>query len=81
MPWLYIILSCVAGIITGFAVFSRGSIFAQAVGVGIQGVLSLGCFGLIGWAFWEFGFWVGLLELFVVFCGTSIGQRIVSPRR
>ena len=80
MPWIYLILTFLFAIFTGFALFSRGAIFQTASGQLIQSGLSLICFGFIGWAFWNYGWKVGLLEIAILFTalvlGSSFARRV-----
>ena len=76
MSWLYFILTLPVAIITGFAIFSQGALYRRAAGQILQGVLSIICFGFVGWAFWHYGWKAGIAELFLIFIGANIGQSI-----
>jgi hypothetical protein len=77
MPWPYLILTFIFAVPTGFALFSQGAFFHSAAGQVIQGILSMICFGFIGWAFWQYGWKIGLLEVFVIFVGSNVGLSIL----
>ena len=76
MVWIFLGVSLVAGIVTGFAIFSRGSLFHSMSGQIIQGVLSLACFALVGAAFWKFGWMIGVIEIFLILLANQIGWSI-----
>ena len=78
MPWLYFALTFVASVIAGLALFSRGAVLRTTGGQVIQGILSLICFGTIAWAFWHYGWKVGLAQVFVVFIGANVGQSVLK---
>ncbi len=62
----------VLGVITGF-LSSRAAFSWRPVGQITHGLLSIGCFVLVGVAFWRFGWKIGVLDLFLVFVAGSIG--------
>lgn len=76
MPWTFLILTFIFAVPTGFALFSEGAFFRSSLGQIIQGILSIICFGLIGWAFWQYGWKIGLLEIVVIFTGSNVGLSI-----
>ena len=78
MPWIYFTLTFLFAILAGFAAFSRGGVFRRASGQILQGVLSLVCFAFIGWAFWRYGWKIGLVEVPVIFIGAAVGQSIIT---
>jgi len=78
VPWLYFTLTFVVAVVTGFAVCSRGAVFRRPIGQIIQSILSLLCFGFIGWAFWRLGWKIGLAEVAVIFIGASFGRSMLS---
>ena len=78
MPWTYFALTFIAAIVAGFTLLGRGAVFRTAAGQVIQGLVSLVCFGFIAWAFWHYGWRVGLAELFVIFIGANVGQSILN---
>jgi len=45
----------------------------RPVGQIIHGLLSIGCFVLVGAVFWRFGWKIGLLDLFLVFVAGNVG--------
>jgi hypothetical protein len=49
--------------ITGLVFFSQGESLCGVAGQVIHGLLSLVCFGLLGVAFWRFGWKVGVIDL------------------
>lgn len=78
VPWFYFAWTFVLAVITGFALFSRGAVFRRPTGQIIQSILSLLCFGFIGWAFWRLGWKTGLAEVAVIFIGASFGRSLLS---
>ena len=78
VPWFYFAWTFVVAVITGFALFSRGAVFRRPTGQVIQSILSLLCFGFIGWAFWRLGWKTGLAEVAVIFIGASFGRSLLS---
>lgn len=81
MPWSLFLITFPIAIINGFGAFSQGSFWRGAIGQVITGVLSLLCFGLVGYAFWRFGWKAGLVEILVVFGGANIGLSIYNRLR
>ena len=81
MAWLFICATFVISVIAGFVNFSQGSLFNRPSGKILQGILSIGCFGFVGWAFWEYGWKIGILELVVVFVGANVGLSILNKLR
>jgi len=66
----------ILGAITGFANSSDGEFFWGLGGQIAQGVLSIACFGLVGAAFWRFGWKIGLLDLLFVFTASHVGLTL-----
>jgi hypothetical protein len=77
MPWKYIIATFIFSIPTGFLLFSKGSISSSPMGQRIQEIMSIICFGFIIFAFWCYGWKIGLLEMLVIFIGANIGLSIL----
>lgn len=77
MPWTYFILTFLFAVVSGFALFSRGSFFRSITGQVVQGILSITCFAFIGWAFWDYGWKVGVIEIFVIFTGSNVGLSLL----
>jgi hypothetical protein len=71
----------ILGAITGFAVFSQGAFFWGLAGQIVQGLLSIGCFTLVGVAFWRFGWKVGVLDLLLVFIASNVGLSFYRDLR
>lgn len=71
---MLVLIGCtlVLGVITGFLSF-RADFSWRPVGQIIHGLLSIGCFVLVGAAFWRFGWKIGVLDLFLVFVAGNIG--------
>jgi hypothetical protein len=80
MHWLYFILTLLFSIITGFILFSRGSLFNCMAGKIVQGIFSIGCFGFIGFAFWKYGWKIGALETVMIFIGGNIGKMFFDAK-
>ena len=79
MPWTFLIASFALGAVTGFATFSQGRFFGYTVaGKAIQGLLGIACFGAVIMGFWQYGWKIGLLEIFVVFAGSAVSSRQLS---
>jgi len=80
MPWIYYILTFCFAIPTGFFLFSRGAIFSRASGQILQGVFSLICFSFIISAFWNYGWKIGIIEIFIIFGGANVGLSICAKK-
>jgi len=74
------ILSAITGIIFGHA----EGFFSRLAGQILHGVLVLVCFGLVGVAFWDFGWKLGVIDLFLTFIagnvGLSVREHLTSSR-
>ena len=70
----------ILGAITGFVELSRGAFFRRLGGQIMQGVLSIACFGLVGVAFWRFGWKIGLLDLLLVVIASNVGLALHRVR-
>jgi hypothetical protein len=70
---MLVLIGCtfVLGVITGF-LSSSANFSWRPVGQIIHGLLSIGCFVLVGAAFWRFGWKIGVLDLFLVFVAGSV---------
>jgi hypothetical protein len=66
----------ILGAITGFAGFSKGVFFRTLGGQFVHGVLSIICLGLVGVAFWRFGWRIGLLDFFLVIISANLGLAV-----
>lgn len=77
-PWLYFLVTFLFSVVTGVAIFSKGSVFQTLQGQVLQGVLSIISLGFIGWAFWTYGGIVGCVELFIVFFGAGLGKDLLT---
>ena len=73
---MLVLIGCtfVLGVFTGFLSFSADFSW-RPVGQIIHGLLSIGCFVLVGAAFWRFGWEIGVLDLFLVFVAGNVGLR------
>jgi len=76
VPWTLFAISFLAGIPTGFAIFSGGSFYRTLPGQLVQGVLSIGCLAMIIAVFWIHGWKVGVLDTLLVFSGSNIGLSL-----
>jgi hypothetical protein len=76
---MLVLIGCtfVLGVITGFKAFSADFSWGL-VGQIIQGLLSIGCFALVGAAFWRFGWKIGMLDLLLVFVAGNVGLSIYT---
>ena len=76
---MLVLIGCtfVLGMITGFLSFSADFSW-RPVGQIIHGILSIGCFVLVGAAFGRFGWKIGVLDLFLVFVAGNVGLRCLS---
>ena len=70
----------ILGAITGFVELSKGAFFRRLGGQIVQGVLSIACFVLVGFAFWRFGWKIGLLDLLLVIIATNVGLALHRVR-
>jgi hypothetical protein len=71
---MLVLIGCtfVLGVITGFLSFSADFSWRPVRQI-IHGLLSIGCFVLVGAAFWRFGWKIGVLDLFLVFVAGTVG--------
>jgi len=79
IPWGLLILSLIFAFWTAFELSTK-----SAASQMMQGARSIICFALIGWAFWSYGWKIGLLELLIIFCGSlggGIGPLLASKGR
>jgi uncharacterized membrane protein YdjX (TVP38/TMEM64 family) len=74
------ILSAITGVIFGHA----EGFFSRLAGQILHGVLVLICFGLVGVAFWDFGWKLGVIDLILTFItgnlGLSVREYLTSTR-
>jgi len=70
---LLISSTLIIGAITGFVFFSEGEFFRGVAGQVVHGLLSIGCFALVGVAFWRFGWKVGVIDLALLFITLNSG--------
>jgi hypothetical protein len=66
----------ILGAITGFLSVSEGAFFRAFGGQIVQGVLSIACFILVGFAFWRFGWKIGVLDLFLLIIASNGGLAL-----
>jgi hypothetical protein len=73
---MLVLIGCtfVLGLVTGF-LSDRAEFLWRPVGQIIHGLLCIGCFVLVGAAFWRFGWKIGVLDLFLVFVAGNVGLR------
>jgi hypothetical protein len=71
MMVLFISSTLIIGAITGFVFFSEGKFFCGIAGQTLHGLLSFVCFGLVGVAFWCFGWKVGVIDLGLLFTASN----------
>jgi hypothetical protein len=71
---MLVLIGCtfVLGVSTGFLSL-RTDFSWGPVGQIIHGLLCIGCFVLVGAAFWRFGWKIGVLDLFLVFVAGNVG--------
>lgn len=81
IPYIYLIISFIIGNVNGLLIFSRGSLFMTLPGLAAQSILSTVCIILIAYAFWQYGWVIGLLELFIVLIGGNIGRGTLNILR
>ena len=73
---LLIVSTLIMSAITGVMVSNEGGFFWGLAGQILHGSLSIVCFGLVGVAFWRFGWKIGLLDLFLVIIAANAGPSL-----
>jgi hypothetical protein len=77
---LLIVSTLIMGAITG--VFSNeGGFFWGLAGQILHGSLSIVCFGLVGVAFWRFGWKIGMIDLILIFIAGNVGLSFCEHLR
>jgi hypothetical protein len=74
---MLVLIGCtlVLGVIAGFLSFSADFSW-RPVGQIIHGLLSIGCFVLVGAAFWRFGWKIGVLDFFLAIIAANLGLTL-----
>jgi uncharacterized membrane protein YoaK (UPF0700 family) len=80
-PWLYLLVTAIAAIFCGFIVNSRGRWFQTLPGIALQSSIALLCFFLIGFAFYQYNWKIGLLTILVVFVAGKAGRALLEKAR
>jgi hypothetical protein len=75
---LLIISTFIISAIVGVMVSSETTLFWGFAGQILHGLFSVACFALVGLAFWQFGWKVGVIDLVLLFIAGNLG---VSFRR
>ena len=70
---LLIVSTLIVSAITGVIVSNEGDFFWGLAGQILHGSLSMVCFGLVGIAFWRFGWKIGTIDLFLIFIAGNLG--------
>lgn len=81
MPWGPFLITFPIAVVNGFGAFSQGSFWRGTFGQIITGTMSIICFGLIIYSFWQLGWKSGIVEILVVFGGANIGLSIYNRLR
>ena len=78
LPWSYFAATLMLALAWGFVTLCRGEVFLRPSGQMVQIVLGLACLGVNAWAFWRYGWKIGLVEVFVISVGATTGRSIVT---
>jgi hypothetical protein len=70
---LLIVSTLIMSAITGVMVSNEGDFFLGFAGQILHGSLSIVCFGLVGVAFWRFGWKIGMIDLVLIFIAGNLG--------
>jgi len=78
---LLIVSTLIMSAITGVMVSNEGGFFWGLAGQILHGSLSIVCFGLVGVAFWRFGWKIGMIDLILIFIAGNVGLSFCAHLR
>jgi hypothetical protein len=78
---LLIVSTLIMSAITGVMVSNEGGFFWGLAGQILHGSLSIVCFGLVGVAFWRFGWKIGMIDLVLIFIAGNVGLSFCEHLR
>jgi hypothetical protein len=78
---LLIVSTLIMSAITGVMVSNEGGFFWGLAGQILHGSLSIVCFGLVGVAFWRFGWKIGMIDLILIFIAGNVGLSFCGHLR
>jgi len=78
---LLIVGTLIMGAVTGVMVSNEGGFFWGLAGQILHGSLSIVCFGLVGVAFWRFGWKIGVIDLVLIFIAGNLGLSFCGHLR
>jgi hypothetical protein len=78
---LLIVSTLIVSAITGVMVSNEGGFFWGLAGQILHGLLSIVCFGLVGVAFWCFGWKIGMIDLILIFIAGNVGLSFCGHLR
>jgi hypothetical protein len=78
---LLIVSTLIMSAIAGVMVSNEGGFFWGLAGQILHGSLSIVCFGLVGIAFWRFGWKIGMIDLVLIFIAGNVGLSFCGHLR
>lgn len=69
---LLIVSTLITSAILGVMVSNERAFFCGLAGQILHGSLSIVCFGLVGVAFWRFGWKIGVIDLVLIFIAGNV---------
>ena len=78
---LLIVSTLIVSAITGVMVSNEWGFFWGLAGQILHGSLSIACFGLVGVAFWRFGWKIGMIDLALIFIAGNLGLSFCGHLR
>jgi hypothetical protein len=78
---LLIVSTLIMSAITGVMVSNEGGFFWGLAGQILHGSFSIVCFGLVGIAFWRFGWKIGMIDLVLIFIAGNVGLSFCGHLR
>jgi hypothetical protein len=78
---LLIVSTLIMSAITGVMVSNEGGFFWGLAGQVLHGSLSIVCFGLVGVAFWRFGWKIGVIDLVLILIAGNVGLSFCGRLR
>ena len=76
-----IVSTLIVSAITGVMVSNEEGFFWGLAGQILHGSLSIVCFGLVGVAFWCFGWKIGMIDLVLIFIAGNVGLSFCGRLR
>jgi len=78
---LLIVSTLIVGAVTGIMVFYERVFFCGLAGQLLHGSLIILCFGLVGVAFWRFGWKIGVISLVLILIAGNVALLFCGQLR